>query len=134
MRRRMVLLAAAAMAVFVMTAAEKANKPGEGSGRRPSGPPPGGPPGFELGRVLPPHIRGELNLTTEQEKEIADLEKEVKGRLEKILTDDQKNKIKTMGPPPPPQDHRPTLPPARVAIDRRLLRESGNRPAPPEKP
>ena len=35
-----------------------------------------------VGLVLPPHIREQMELTAEQEKQIAELEKEVKNRLE----------------------------------------------------
>jgi hypothetical protein len=62
------------------------------------GPPRGGPPRFELGRVLPPFVHEELELTDEQEKRIADLEKEVKEKLTKILTREQQEKIKTLRP------------------------------------
>jgi hypothetical protein len=66
----------------------------------------GGPPPFELGKVLPPFVRDELELTPEQEKQIAALEGEVKEKLSKILTADQKKKIESTrpmgkdGPPP----------------------------------
>jgi hypothetical protein len=72
----------------------------------PGGPPPGGPggpgggpPRFELGRVLPPHIRSQIELTKDQEKELAELEKVVKEKLDKILTADQKKAIEKAGPP-----------------------------------
>lgn len=64
--------------------------------------PPGGPPRpFELGWVLPPHVRPALKLTKDQEKKIAELEKEVKKRLETILTNEQKRTLKAPPPPPP---------------------------------
>lgn len=59
----------------------------------------GGPPKFELGKVLPPHIRQQIELTKDQEKELAELEKLVKEKLDKLLTDDQKKKIEKAGPP-----------------------------------
>src|SRR3954470_19548731 len=71
-----------------------AQPPGGGPGG-----PGGGPPKFELGKVLPPHIRNQIELTRDQEKELADLEKMVKEKLEKLLTDDQKKKIEKAGPP-----------------------------------
>ncbi|MFO0969214.1 MAG: hypothetical protein U0793_26970 [Gemmataceae bacterium] len=62
-----------------------------------------GPPRFELGKVLPPFVREELDLSADQEKQIADIEKEVRAKLLKILTDDQKRKIETLkGPKAPP--------------------------------
>ena len=65
------------------------------------GPPggPGGPPKFELGKVLPPHIRQQIELTKDQENELAELEKLVKEKLDKLLTADQKKKIEKAGPP-----------------------------------
>jgi Spy/CpxP family protein refolding chaperone len=67
--------------------------------------------------VLPPPLKQELRLSEEQEKQIADLEKEVKAKLMKILTDEQKRKLEDMrqrgpgGPPPgdrpPPRPERP---------------------------
>lgn len=60
--------------------------------------PPGGPPAFELGRVLPPGLRQQLNLTAEQRERIETLEAETKGRLEKILTVEQQTIAVSTGP------------------------------------
>ena len=63
-----------------------------------------GPPRWELGKVLPPFVRDQLELTEEQQKQIATLEKDVKDRLLKILTTDQKDmleKMRNQGPPRP---------------------------------
>lgn len=73
-----------------------------------------GPPPFELGRVLPPFFRESLELTKEQEKDISDLEKDIRARLLKILTPEQMDRLKELkgpkggppkekGPPPPDQ-------------------------------
>ena len=43
----------------------------------------------EPGSVIPPFVRDQLKLTDDQKKKIADLETDVKGKLKKILTDDQ---------------------------------------------
>ena len=51
------------------------------------------PMGFELGKVLPPHIADTLELSEDQLKQIADLEKDVKSKLTKILTDGQIKKV-----------------------------------------
>jgi hypothetical protein len=51
----------------------------------------------ELGRILPPKARDELNLTKAQEKELARIEAEVKERLSKILTAEQKEKLEDAG-------------------------------------
>jgi Spy/CpxP family protein refolding chaperone len=58
-----------------------------------------GPKGFQLGKVLPPFIVDELELTEEQEAKIAAIEKEVKAKLEKILTAKQKRIIQNARPP-----------------------------------
>jgi len=77
------------------------------------GPPrgPGGPPRYELGKVLPPHVRDELQLSREQEEEIAKLEAEVKQRLSKILSAEQKRKLENLRPPGPPGGPPPGDPP-----------------------
>jgi hypothetical protein len=108
-------------------------KPGEPPPRRPDGPPGGPPPRFELGRVLPPHLRDELDLTDEQEKQLDELEKEVKERLLKILTAEQKKKLRdlrrTPPPPPPPPPGGPGRPPAKESG-----REPGGPPPAPPPP
>jgi hypothetical protein len=81
---------------------------------QPDAPPPPGPPGApppkkgprpKPGSVLPPFVRAELDLSAEQERKIAELEREVKERLTKILTEDQMQQVEESfrkGPPPPP--------------------------------
>ncbi|MCY2940314.1 MAG: hypothetical protein NTV50_01425 [Planctomycetota bacterium] len=59
----------------------------------PGGDKKGPPMGFELGKVLPPHIADTLELSEDQLKQIADLEKDVKSKLTKILTDGQIKKV-----------------------------------------
>ena len=56
-----------------------------------------GRPRFQLGTVIPPQMRGDLNLTSSQEKEINGIEKDVKTKLEKILSKDQ---IDSLNNPP----------------------------------
>ena len=58
----------------------------------------GGPPRFELGQVLPPPLMEELALTPEQEKEMESIKKDLKAKLEKLLTDEQKKKIENFRP------------------------------------
>ena len=99
------LLALSAAALWAATAASQ-------------GPPRGwkkGPPRFELGEVLPPFARDAIELTAEQEQEIARLEQEVKRRLEKILTAGQKTRLRGLHPPPPggPPPDGPGGPPRR---------------------
>jgi EF hand len=65
------------------------------------GPGGGGPGGPGMGRpqpgeILPRFLRDRLELSAEQEKQIQELQKEVDGKLAKILTDDQKQQLKEM--------------------------------------
>jgi hypothetical protein len=89
---------------------EKENDTGRaGSRERPEGPF-GGPPGGRggpprPGQVLPPFAEGQLDLTDDQKRQIAELQKEVDGRLDAILTADQKARLLEMrgrGPGGPP--------------------------------
>ena len=70
--------------------------PGKDAGKDfkkgPGGDKKGPPMGFELGKVLPPHIADTLELSEEQLKQIAALEKDVKAKLIKILTAGQVKK------------------------------------------
>jgi hypothetical protein len=81
--------------------------PAEG-GRRgfgPPGGPPGGPggpggPGMfrppQPGQILPPFLQETLKLNDDQKKQLAELQKEVDGKLDKILTEKQKKQIQDM--------------------------------------
>src|SRR4051812_42318375 len=83
-------------AVVGMCALTAMSQPPEGRG---PGGKKGGPPGFELGRVLPPFVRDDLDLTADQEKQIAALEDEVRQKLERILTAEQRKKAASARPP-----------------------------------
>ena len=81
--------------------------PGGDKGKGPKGKgPKGGPP--QPGIVLPAPIQDVLKLSDDQKKQVADLQKEVDARLEKILTADQRQQLREMrergpggfGPPP----------------------------------
>ena len=70
-----------------------------------------GPPGFEggppqQGQLLPPFLEDQLSLTAEQKKQLAELQKEADGKLDKILTDEQRKQLRQMqqgfGPGGPP--------------------------------
>ncbi len=68
------------------------------------------PPARPLpGDVLPPNTQNALQMTDAQKKELANLQKEVDSRLEKILTPEQRAQLKRMreggmgGFPPPPK-------------------------------
>ena len=71
--------------------------PPEG-GRRGFGPP-GGRGGFrppQPGQLLPPFLQETLKLSDDQKKQVAELQKEVDGKLDKILTDKQKKQLQDM--------------------------------------
>jgi hypothetical protein len=67
---------------------------GPGGGGGPGGF--GGPP--TPGQILPPFLQEQLNLTAEQKKQLDELQKEVDGKLGKILTDEQKRQLQQMRP------------------------------------
>jgi len=71
---------------------------GQGQGRGRGGP--GGRGGFgpppQPGQILPARLQDELNLSEDQKKQIADLQKEVDARLAKILTAEQLTQMKQM--------------------------------------
>ena len=91
--RRLLALSFATMIVGMCALTASSQPPPEGKhGKK------GGPPGFELGKVLPPFVREELDLTDEQEKQLAALEQEVKRKLEKILTPEQQKKAASAPP------------------------------------
>lgn len=110
------LLTTAVVIGLAITAVVVAQPPGGRGGRGEGRGPQGGPPPYELGKILPPFVREGLDLTDEQQKQLAELEKEVKEKLTKILTEEQRKKIGQMrprgpgGPPPgdgPAPDDRP---------------------------
>src|SRR5262245_41787092 len=89
-------LGAAVLAAVLLQPPDDEKGPGK------KGPP---PKGFVLGKLLPPHIHEGLDLTPEQEKQLRALEAEVKGKLEKILTAEQRALVEKLGkrrPPGPP--------------------------------
>lgn len=100
------VLAFAALAIVAVTTGVaqppegrggKGDRPGGGRGAG------GGPPRFELGQVLPPFVRDRLELSEDQEEQLRALEKEVKAKLEKLLTPEQRKKLRSVRPPMPPQ-------------------------------
>lgn len=90
--KRMISTIALALAMSTLSAfAQNAGGPPQGGGE-----PGKGQGGFHL---LPPRAMEQLSLTADQLKQVADLETEVKAKLEKILTAEQQQKLKEMRPP-----------------------------------
>ena len=127
-----------------LAAREQSSNRGGGPGFGPPGGGPGGPPmGMggppRPGEILPAMLRQRLNLTAKQEKQVADLQKEVDAKLAEILTAEQRNQLKTMrdrgpggfGPPGGPggrQRGRAGLPAAAApAAADRLARQPSRR-------
>ncbi len=67
---------------------------GGGGGRR------GGPANQGGFHLMPPLAREQLDLTADQQKQLADLELEAKAKLEKILTSEQMQQLSQFQPPP----------------------------------
>jgi hypothetical protein len=104
MKKSAIILALAlGLPTLSLTAQEQGGPPP--TGERP--PPPEGGPGRGPGgfHLLPPRAQERLNLTADQQKEVAALEPEVKAKLDKILTVDQIRQLE-QAPPPPRQGDR----------------------------
>jgi Spy/CpxP family protein refolding chaperone len=91
-----------ALTVAALAVAAAHSQPPEGKGPGKKGPPP-----FEPGKVLPPFIREGLDLTEEQQRQLQDLEREVKRRLLQILTPEQKAKLEELRLRRPPDKKGP---------------------------
>ncbi len=86
------MLGVGGLAIFFLTAlAQPDEKKGPKKG------PPGEKKGWEPGKIIPPFVRDNLDLTEDQAKKIDDLEKDVRDKLLKILTKDQLDRVKEMG-------------------------------------
>jgi EF hand len=76
--------------------------PGGPGGRGPSGGEPGGMRGLaQPGQLLPAGIRESLDVTADQNRQLDELQKEIDGRLAKILTEDQRRELARMRGPGP---------------------------------
>jgi hypothetical protein len=75
------------------------SKSGPGGGPGPVGFPPKGGFGPPVpGQILPSFIQDSLKLTEEQKKNLGEFQKEVSGKLDKILTEDQTKQFKDFKP------------------------------------
>jgi hypothetical protein len=114
--RKYVVAASAMVAAFFLTLSAAGQPPGQppggkggkggfGGGQFKGGKgQPGQPGGFgggfrggaAPGEVMPGFVQDQLKLSEEQKKLVGDLQKEVDGKLDKILTEDQKAQLKQM--------------------------------------
>jgi len=118
MKRAAITIALAlAVSTFSALAQNTTNLPPAGNG------PGRGPGGFH---ILPPRASEQLNLTADQQKQLADLEADIKTKIETILTPAQMDQLKKMRPP-----HRQGGP---GAGEPAASGESHNRPQPPSDP
>ena len=100
--RKSAIILALALGVSAAMAQEQQTPPpgGEGPAAREGGPGgPGGPGGRGGFHLLPPRAQEQLNLTADQQKQLAALEAETKAKLEKILTPEQLKQLQQMRPP-----------------------------------
>jgi hypothetical protein len=100
------MLAVGALALFLLTGL--ADQPDKEKGPK-KGPPPD-KKGWEPGKIIPPYVRDALEFTEDQQKKIDALEKEVRTKLLKIFTEDQKKRLKELnekGPKGPGEDGPP---------------------------
>ena len=106
--RKSAILAAAFVAACYLTISAGAQPPEKGGKDDKGGPPgkggpgfPGGPGGFGMkrgkpGEIMPPFLVDQLKMSDEQKKALADLQKDVDAKMDKLLTDDQKKQLKEM--------------------------------------
>jgi len=97
--RKGALLAFALSAALIVSITASAQPPGGDKGPGGKGGP-GGRGGFGMrpqpGQIMPPFLADRLKLTDDQKKAIADLQKDVDTKLDKMLTDEQKAELKKM--------------------------------------
>jgi hypothetical protein len=115
MKKSLLILALACSASTGLLCAQDNNPPTDGA--RPPGRE-GGPGSDRVGpggagprggfHLLPPRALEQLNLTADQQKQVTELETELKAKLEKILTAEQLQQLKQMrGPRPGGRDGGP---------------------------
>ncbi len=99
MKRLMLGVIALVLSVALGGSSAMSQPPGGREGRPGRGQGAGqGPPAFELGQVLPPPLIEELELTAAQRAELDALQQDLKARLEKLLTAEQKQVIANVRP------------------------------------
>jgi hypothetical protein len=97
-RLGLMTLGLSAVMLTVVSAQPPDGPPGKGGGNKGAKAGQRGGPGGGV-HIIPPFVRDSLNLTDDQQKQIADLEKDVTDKLAKILTADQMKQLKDARPP-----------------------------------
>src|SRR4029077_8613344 len=97
-RLGLMALGLSAVVLTVVSAQPPDGPPGKGGGNKGAKAGQRGGPGGGV-HLIPPFVRDSLNLTDDQQKQIADLEKEATDKLAKILTADQMKQLKDARPP-----------------------------------
>ena len=98
--RRVVFGMVAFLAGAALIASPALSQPPEGKGKDGKGAKgaKGAAGAVKLGAVLPPALVEELKLTDEQKAKLAEIEKNLKGELDKLLTDEQKKAVESYRP------------------------------------
>ena len=106
MRRFLALIVFLGIIAMAAVAVQTTAQDGPPGG--PGGPPPRNGPGGRGGpragfHLIPPFVAERMNLTDAQKKQVAELEKETKAKLYKILTPQQQKTLEAARPPRPRQ-------------------------------
>jgi len=96
--KRSLIGIAAFVSMAILVASQAISQPPGGAGKDEKGGGQKGPQRFELGQVLPPPLIAELKLTPEQEKELEAIKTDLKTKLDKLLTAEQKKTIENFRP------------------------------------
>jgi hypothetical protein len=99
MKTKIIILALTLGASTCLLTAQDVNPRPDGQRPPRQGGGPGGPGGPGRFHLLPPPVQEQLNLSSDQQKQVADLEAEMKAEMEKILTREQLQQLKQIGPP-----------------------------------
>ena len=97
MKRALVSIFAFAAGMGIVLSAA-VSQPPDGGDKEGKGGGKDGPPRYELGQIFPPPLVEEMNLTPTQQRELEKIQSDLKVKLEKLLTDDQKKTVQNFRP------------------------------------
>ena len=125
------MMAFVAAAMFLATQAQ--SQPPRGKDDKDG---PKGPPRFEIGQLFPPPLMEELKLTPDQMKELDGIKRELRTKMEKLLTPEQMKKVENFRPRGPggPGGPEGKGPPLDDKGKRGPGDKGGDRPPPPKPP